>query len=236
VLCESALDGVPITPQMAITRYGEIADAATDWLIRLATTTVTDDSSHAHWHAMVERLVRRFRRFYGPVADPGLLSRITDMLQHVAPPACVCEHRDFSPWNLLIDDRGHLAVADWESSQTRGVAGPDLMYFLTYLAFYREGLLGARSARASAPAFRSAYRQAWTTTTETGRINNACVTRYSRTVALEPAAARPLRMLTWLIHSSSEYRRAREDAQGNPNPQSLRRGLFLNLLELECDG
>ena len=235
VLCESALDGVPITQQMAITKYGEIADAATDWLIRLAMMTATDDSAHAHWHAMVERLVRRFRRFYGAVAHPGLLSRITDILQRMAPPPGACEHRDFSPWNLLIDDRGQLAVADWESSQARGVAGPDLIYFLTYLAFYRDGLLGARSARASAPAFRSAYRQAWTTTTDTGRINNACFARYSRALALEPAAAPPLRALTWLIHTGSEYRRAREDAQGNPNEHSLRGGLFLNLLELECD-
>ena len=234
VLCESALDGVPITPQIVMTKYPEIADAATDWLIRLATTT-TDDSSNTHWRAMVERLVRRFRRFYGAVADPRLVSRITEILQRVAAPPCVCEHRDFSPWNLLIDDRGHLAVADWESSQTRGVAGPDLMYFLTYLAFYRDGLLGARSARASAPAFRSAYRQAWTTSSETGRINNACVARYSRAVALEPATAPSLRTLTWLIHSASEYRRAREDAQGNPDPESLRGGLFFNLLELECD-
>jgi hypothetical protein len=236
VLCESALDGVPITPQMAITRYGEIAEAATDWLIRLATMTATDDSSHAHWRAMVERLVRRFRRFYGAVAHPGLLSRITDMLQRVAPPACVCEHRDFSPWNLLIDDRGHLAAADWESSRIRGVAGPDLIYFLTYLAFYRDGLLGARSARVSTSTFRSAYRQAWTMKSETGRINNACFARYSRALALEPAAAPPLRMLTWLIHTGSEYRRAREDSQGNPNPESLSGGLFLNLLQLECDG
>jgi len=232
VLCESALDGVPITPQIVMTKYPEIADAATDWLIRLATTT--HETSHAQWCAIVDRLMRRFRRFYGAVADPRLLSRITETLRRVAVLPCVCEHRDFSPWNLLIDDRGRLAVADWESSQPRGVAGPDVIYFLTHLAFYRDGLLGARSARASTSAFRSAYRQAWTMESTTGQINNACFARYSRALALESSAPPVLRMLTWLIHSESEYRRAREDAQGHPHPQSLRSGLFFNLLELEC--
>jgi len=232
VLCESALDGVPLTPQIAITKYEAIANAATDWLIRLATTT--HETSHAQWCAIVDRLMRRFRRFYGAVADPRLLSRITETLRRVAVLPCVCEHRDFSPWNLLIDDRGRLAVADWESSQPRGVAGPDVIYFLTHLAFYRDGLLGARSARASTSAFRSAYRQAWTMESTTGQINNACFARYSRALALESSAPPVLRMLTWLIHSESEYRRAREDAQGHPHPQSLRSGLFFNLLELEC--
>ena len=51
----------------------------------------------------------------------------------------VCEHRDFSPWNLFVHAGDRLAVFDWESSEPEGLPLLDLIYFLTYMASALRG-------------------------------------------------------------------------------------------------
>jgi hypothetical protein len=43
----------------------------------------------------------------------------------------------------------------------------------------------------------------------------------------------PLRVLLWLIHAQSEFRRAASDAAGTPPAGVIARSLFLSLWELE---
>ena len=51
------------------------------------------------------------------------------------------EHRDCSPWNLLVTTSGELAVLDWESAEQNGLPAIDLVYFLAYLAFFMDGAM-----------------------------------------------------------------------------------------------
>ena len=60
----------------------------------------------------------------------------------------VIEHRDFAPWNLLVDEDGVLRAVDWESSVRCGLPLLDLWYFLTYLALAVERVPERRLADA----------------------------------------------------------------------------------------
>jgi hypothetical protein len=81
--------------------------------------------------------------------------------------------------------------------------------------------------------FRDSYRTALNSTTFTGQVRMECESRYCERIGLDLAALRPLRLLVWLIHSKSEYKRFVAEAGGRPKPATLRRSLFVSLWEEE---
>jgi hypothetical protein len=48
-------------------------------------------------------------------------------------------------------------------------------------------------------------------------------------VGIDPAALRPLRAFTWVLHADGEYDRLAADAGGHPTPALLGRSLFVRL-------
>jgi hypothetical protein len=138
----------------------------------------------------------------------------------------VCEQRDFSPWNVLLGNAGELVILDWESAEPCGLPLLDLIYFLTYLMFFLDGAMESQR-------FTESYRALLDPTTLTGRIVAECQQRYLTCVGLDASVVRPLRLLTWLIHSRSEYQRFAAEAAGAPDPADLRRSLFVRLWEEE---
>ena len=144
------------------------------------------------------------------------------MLERTGPLPIVMEHRDPGPWNLFVSRDQRVHVLDWESSEPLGLPALDLVYFLTYLAFQLDGA-------EDLPSRRSSYRAALDPSTTIGRIVAESLARYGALTGLDPAAYRPLRILTWLIHSRSEYRQFEADAAGRPSLESLRHSLFVSL-------
>jgi hypothetical protein len=57
--------------------------------------------------------------------------------------------------------------------------------------------------------------------------------RYLDALGLVGMPLAPLRVLLWLIHAQSEFRRAASDAAGTPPAGVIGRSLFLSLWELE---
>lgn len=223
---ETAAPGVPLSAFLRRRTYGDLARRGTAWLCDL---TGPLGGAPRPWATFADRALADFERSFGSVADPSLLRETAPILGGLPPLPPVCEHRDFSPWNVLVDSDENLSVLDWESAELEGLPGSDLVYFLTYLAFYFDR---ARPTGRWSESFRRSLDPA----TMTGAVTLECLTSYADRVGVPRSALRPLRLVTWLVHARSEYQRLREDGAREPGPDALRRSLFLMLWELEVRG
>jgi hypothetical protein len=225
ILGESALTGRPLWTLLDADNYHDIALQATTWLADFVGRPQLRPRSQ-WWNRLIEPVIADFSESFGPILDRGMLRETDAILNTLDSLPVVCEHRDFSPWNILVDSENELIILDWESTELQGLPAIDLIYFLTYLAFYVSGAW--RSKR-----FRKSYRATLDPSTLTGNVLNECMTRYFNRTGLESNALGPLRLLTWMLHSRSEYRHFVADVAGKPGPAILRRSLFFKLWEEE---
>ena len=122
----------------------------------------------------------------------------------------------------MIASDGELSVLDWESAELDGLPLLDLIYFLTYLAFFVEGAMETKR-------FVDVYRICWDAQTFIGQVNAECVQRYCHALQLDEVIVPALRLFTWLLHSRSEYARLRANAGGSSTEQQLRESVFVRL-------
>jgi hypothetical protein len=138
----------------------------------------------------------------------------------------VFEHRDCSPWNIVVTASGAPGLLDWESAEPDGLPVLDLVYFLTTSAFVLDGALDNGTTRES-------YVRLLDSGTATGRVAAECLASYCRELGLDPAVLSPLRLLTWIVHSRSDFRHMQMDTGAMPSEGSLRTSVFLGLVEEE---
>jgi hypothetical protein len=219
-LGESALEGRPLFSLLAEGTYRELAMKATEWLAELAGTP-SDGGVRTSANA-VAAVVQEFATMFGAVVDPMELWTTERLLAPLADLPVVLEHRDFSPWNVHGAPDGGLAVYDWESAEPAGFPLNDLIYFLSYAAFFYDRAIAAGRCADS-------YRRVRDPSTFTGGVYRDCLAHYSERVGLDPQHSPALHLLTWIIHSRSEYRRLAADAGGEPTAASLAKSLFLKL-------
>ncbi|MGN6815008.1 MAG: glycosyltransferase [Solirubrobacterales bacterium] len=175
---------------------------------------------------LVEEALAEFERQFGPVVAPPLVADARALLDGLGdlPPAC--EHRDCSPWNVLITPAGDPVLLDWESAEPDGLPGMDLVYFLANCAFVLDGAIESGRTRES-------YARLLDPTTPYGRIAAKAIADYSAVLEIDADNFHRLRLLCWLIHSRSDYRHLQLESSGSPRPEDLRRGMFLGLVEEE---
>jgi hypothetical protein len=224
-LGETVLKGQPLFTLVRPDNYRDLALKVTDWLADLA-GHAPPRSRADWWNRLIETALTDFEQSFGIVLDPSRLRETRAILSTLGDLPLVCEHRDCSPWNVLVRADGELAFLDWESAEPCGLPALDLIYFLTYLAFFVDGAM--ESGR-----FRDSYRAALNPATFTGKVLAECQRQYITRTGLDPAALRPLRLLVWLIHSQSEYEQFVAEAAGQPEPAALRCSLFVSLWEEE---
>jgi hypothetical protein len=224
-LGETVATGQPLLTQVRPDNYRDLALKVTGWLADLAGHAPPCPCAE-WWDRLIETPLAEFEQSFGPILDPGQLRETKAILATLGDLPLVCEQRDCSPWNVLVAADGELAVLDWESAELRGLPALDLIYFLTYLSFFLNGAM--ESGR-----FREAYRATLDSATFTGRVQAECEQRYCERTGLELAVLRPLRLLTWLIHSCLEYKRFVAEAVNQPESAALRRSLFVSLWEEE---
>jgi hypothetical protein len=225
LLSQTALSGRPLESVLARRNLGTWSLKVADWLAALGQGGPTVPA--AQWReTIVEPALGGFADRFGQVADPGLLREGEGIVRAIGALPRVPEQRDFGPWNVLVTPAGELAVLDWESAEVEGLPALDLLYYLTYACFTVDRARDTAGRLAS-------YRRLLDASTRTGAVHRDCLARYLDTLGLVGTPLAPLRVLLWLIHAQSEFRRAAADAAGPPPAGVLARSLFLSLWEQE---
>ena len=218
VVAESALHGLLVSRLLNRATYGSLASSATDWLISLAGKTVPAPRAQ-WWDRLIEPTLQRFEVVYGSLTEPAMLDASRSILGTLEELPLVWEHRDFAPWNVLVDN-GSLRVLDWDSAEPQGLPLTDLIYFLTHLTLCLEQ--GNRSRCEC-----DAYGKMLDVTSFTGRVVNSCITRYLAATGIPPTSVRPLRLFTWMLHAGMDF----QVIEGTLN-QSSRSDVFCRSLYL----
>jgi glycosyltransferase involved in cell wall biosynthesis len=169
-----------------------------------------------------------FAQGFGPVVDAALVDKARALLADLGDLPPVPEHRDCSPWNILITPAGDPVLLDWESAEPDGLPGMDLVYFLANCAFVLDGALESGRTRES-------YARLLDPTTSHGRVAARAIAEYTTALSIFPEDFRRLRLLCWVIHSRSDYRHLQLESPGEPSPEALRRSMFLGLVEEELE-
>jgi hypothetical protein len=224
-LAESAVHGTPLIEQLDPESFQRLAGAVTRWLTELARGGEPRAPAE-WWEKTVGERLRTFERDFGPVLSGDLLSRLEETLAELGPLPPACEHRDCSPWNVVLDEHGAPGLLDWESAEPRGLPGLDLSYFLANGAFVLDGALESGRTRES-------YERLRDPSTPYGGVAAECEGRYRHALGLDPNDLARLRLLAWLVHSASDYTHLAMESNGAPDSEALRASTYLSLIESE---
>jgi hypothetical protein len=222
---EGTIDGDSLLDRLTPQSFPEMARRVTDLLIELG----GEGSGEGEGTSVREHL-ELFESRFGFALAADQLAALRAAVERAADLPVVCEHRDCSPWNVLLAARDRPALLDWESAEPDGLPGLDLVYFLANSAFVLDGALERGTTRES-------YRRLLDPTTAYGKIAAAETGRYYEALGLDPAILPSLSLLCWMIHCHSDYEHLRLAAAGDPAPAELRGAPFLGLLleDLESD-
>jgi hypothetical protein len=224
-IAESPIEGDSMLAALTPASFPELARRVTRLLIDLAGEERPSPES-AWRERLVEEPLGRFEQDFGRALEPGVVARARGLLKGIGDLPNVCEHRDCSPWNIVLTDGGRPALLDWESAEPRGLPGPDLVYFLANSAFVLDGALEAGKTRES-------YAALLDPATPYGKVAAEAFGAYADAIGLGAEDLRRMRLLCWIVHSRSDYRHLEQDAAGTPGPEALRGAKFLGLIEEE---
>jgi Phosphotransferase enzyme family len=222
-IAETAIDGRPLLSALTPRTFPELAMKLNEWLISLAGNEKPRPRSE-WWARLMTAPLEGFEQRFAPVAEAGTPARARELLERLPDLPLVCEHRDCSPWNVLLTANGEPALLDWESAEPHGLPGLDLVYFLANAAFVIEGAL--ESGRTL-----EAYARLLDPTSSTGQVFARCVSLYCDRLHLTPETLAHLRSLCWIVHSRSDYSHLEMDTNAPPDPNALRSSLYLGLLQ-----
>lgn len=223
---EGAIEGDSMLDRLTPKSFPEMARRTTDLLIELA----GDPGGEVARRTTLDLHLDFFDAHFGPALGEARLEALRSGVEVVAELPVVCEHRDCSPWNLVLADRDRAALLDWESAEPHGLPGLDLVYFLANAAFVLDKALEDGTTRAS-------YRRLLDPDTVYGAVAAAETARYCEALGLDPDLMPTLRRLCWMIHCRSDYEHLCLATAGEPAHEDLRNAPFLGLLleEFERD-
>lgn len=216
---QEAVAGESLLDALSAENFEEVAMRVTGLLIELARSGGSEPNPDWRQRLVAEPL-DWFERHFGPA--PGAKAALDGLGD--LPGAC--EHRDCSPWNVLVTPAGGPVLLDWESAEPEGLPGPDLVYFLANCAFVLDKALESGTTRES-------YARLLDPATPHGRVAARAIGGYRDALGISEEDFRRLRILTWIVHCRSDYRHLQLESPGEPTPAALRGSTFLGLLEEE---
>jgi glycosyltransferase involved in cell wall biosynthesis len=226
-IVEGAVEGRSLLDALTPENFEEMAMRVTRVLIELAVDPPIGGKVQARdpeWRRrLVEEPLGWFEQHFGPVVASDSARSLVEGLGELplAP-----EHRDCSPWNVLLSPAGDPVLLDWESAEPDGLPGLDLVYFLANCAFVLDGAIESGRTRES-------YARLLDPSTPHGRVAAKAVDAYAAALGIAADDFRRLRLLCWIVHSRSDYRHLQLETQTAPTPEDLRGGMFLGLVEEE---
>ncbi len=222
-VAESAIHGRPLIGELSPARLGEIADRLGEWLTGL----VGSYEPLPDWRQrLVAGPLAAFERDFGPAVGAETVAAARARLDRLGNLPAACEHRDCSPWNVIVTEAGDLGLLDWESGEPDGLPGMDLVYFLANAAFVLDGALDSGTVRPT-------YARLLDPRSDCGRVFERSTAAYCARVGVPAAELPRLRLLCWIVHSRSDYRHREMAAAGRPTLDALRSSMFLSLIEEE---
>jgi hypothetical protein len=224
-LAESAVPGAPLLATLTPASFGELSGKVAVWLTGLVEQGAARPASE-WWQRLVGDPLEGFEHAFGGVAAAATIARLRARLRTLDNLPRACEHRDCSPWNVVLTADGSPGLLDWESAEPHGLPGLDLAYFLANSAFVLERALESGRTRET-------YERLLDPGTPYGREAASRAAEYCDRIGLDPGSFPDLRLLAWVIHAHSDYRHREMAAAGPPSPESLRTAPYLGLIEAE---
>jgi L-malate glycosyltransferase len=216
---QEAVEGESLLDALSPDNFGEVAMHVTRLLIDLARGPRHDPEPDRRTR-LVDEPLEWFERTFQPIpAARPLLDGLGDL-----PPAV--EHRDCSPWNVLLTPAGDPVLLDWESTDPEGLPGLDLVYFLANCAFVLDGALERGRTRET-------YARLLDPATPHGAVAARATAEYTAALGISVADFRRLRLLCWIVHSRSDHRHLRLEYGGTPPREALRKSVFAGLVDEE---
>jgi hypothetical protein len=225
-VAETAAHGAPLFTRVSRSTFGTLSRQGASWLADFHDMHRGAPPDTGAWSARAEQAIARFAETFGAVIDARMLEETGRVIARLENVPAVIEHRDFGPWNILIDDAGALTVLDWESSRVHGLPLLDLIYFVTYMAFFVDGAMVSRR-------FAESYRATLDPRSASGAVRAELVQQYRERFGIPIDAERALRALCWIEHADSELRHFTADAGGRPTDDALRASVFVQLWKEE---
>jgi hypothetical protein len=221
-IAESAAHGVPLFTRLSRENVESFTRLGASWLADFNTRERRPSPHRDTLRDMTAREIQRFDETFGPIIDPALLDETRRLCADIADVPSVIEHRDFGPWNIFVDETRRLTVLDWESSRLRGLPLLDLIYFVSYIAFFVEGAMVSRR-------FADVYRSTLDERSPIGRLRQELIEQHRELLGISGTAVRALRALCWIGHAESEFQHFSADAGGPPSVDALRASVFVRL-------
>jgi hypothetical protein len=221
-VAETAIHGKPLLGDLTAESFPRLAGAVTEWLLGLADGGRSP--GEAEWRArLIEGPLAEFERSFAAAGGGELAGRARALLDDLPDLPAVPEHRDCSPWNVVLGTAEEPALLDWESAEPNGLPGMDLAYFLANAAFVLEGALESGRTR-------QAYDRLLDPASATGAVFASCASRYCERLSLSAASFARLRLLCWIVHARSDHRHLEMAAGRPPGAAALSSSLYLDLL------
>lgn len=188
LLIETALIGPPLDRAAVRRDPLRSIELGLHWLLRMAKPRGLLDE--AAWAGLIAEPLAAFAASFPLTAgEEALLAGTQTWAERLrgSDLPLVLEHGDLSHPNLIMERSGRLGVVDWELARLDGLPGHDLFFFLTYIAFARQG---ADGLEAQVNAFRAAFfgPEAWAA---------EYLARYADQLGLTAEQMRALFVLCW---------------------------------------